>query len=260
MPFQRHNSDIKPRTRIHITGHTGTRKTSSLLTFPRPIHIINLPGEKGYATLPLDAPDVTTDIWQDDTPNKRRPSAQVLQEVHAVTVKAMATPGLKTLAIEGLHKLPHVMTDAVTAGAYFAGEDFEPRLYALAHRQFAEYLDMVCRSSVPVVVMTSWAAPEADKPGLRGGSTHLWPDLLGKLAKQILGEFDITAAAVLRPGKPGEPELTGYWQLRPEGEVWGCGLKVNPERAKAIPTYIPQTYAALQAALAPTAGGGKDAN
>jgi hypothetical protein len=192
---------------------------------------------------------VTADIWVDDTVDRRRPSAQILQEIHAATVKAMATPGLKTLAIEGLHKLPGYMVDAVTNGDYFSGRDFEPRLYGLAHRQFAEYTDMVCRSSVPIVVVTSWSAPEADKPGVKGGPSHVWPDLIGKLAKQIVGEFDVTCAAVLSPVKPGEPELVGRWQLRPEGEVWGCGVKVDPERAKRIPTYIPNTYQALMAVL-----------
>ena len=240
------------RRRVLISGAPNTRKTTACLTFPKPIGILSFPGEKGYDTIPVDDPEIIPVIWQVDE-GKKQDSHQVVKEIRDASgdfITGKHGP-IQTFVGDGLHKFFEYIMDSVTDGAWFSGTEFEPKMYALAYREFTEYLSRVMHSRMPVVVFTTWDGSEADrpkKPGERAQDipTHTWPELPGKMAKRIVGEFSVVVHQSLRPTKPGEPPAA-FWQTRPQGEVMGCGLKGPAEIIKRIPTFIPATYPDLEA-------------
>jgi len=77
---------------------------------------------------------------------------------------------------------------------------------------------------------------------------HIWPDLPGKAAKRLLGEFTAVLYAKVVTTKPGQPP-TGVWQLQPDNEVWGVGIKCPVEVASKLPNQIPQDYNELMKIL-----------
>ena len=239
------------RQRIMISGLPGTRKTTSLLTFPRPIGIVSFPGEKGYDTIPLDDPTIIPFVYQADSATVVN-SDKILAEVDRTMVDLIAGKhgSIQTLAGDGLHKFVDYVLDSVTGGAYFGGEEFEPKLYRRAYDAFTSYLDRWCQTMIPVVVFTCWAEYEADrirKPGEKQSDipSYIYPALPGKLAKSILGEFSVVVHQTLRKGAPTDQEVSGYWQTRPAGEVKGCTIKGPVEIVKRIPTFIKADYQEL---------------
>mgnify|MGYP001581816112 FL=1 len=60
MPFVTPPTEIAQtrRRRLLINGKSGSRKTTSLLTFPHPIAIINYPGELGWDSVPDNDPEI----------------------------------------------------------------------------------------------------------------------------------------------------------------------------------------------------------
>jgi hypothetical protein len=238
-----------------ISGEPNTYKTTSLLTFPRPLVYLAYPGEKGHAVIPASEPDIFKYVWQTDDPTKPESPTQVLADVRKVTTDALCGLHGKdiTFAGDGLHKLHGYMLNAVTSGAYFKGDEFEPRLYGRATEMFLSYLALVAHSTINVAVFTVWSGQEPDrtkKPGERAGDipAHTYPELPGKLAKRIIGEFEIVVGSVLRSPKPGAP-LDGLWQLRPEGDIRGVGVKIAPDVAKALPVYCAADYRVLNTHL-----------
>ena len=258
MPLVRSDTPTT-RRRILISGEPNTYKTTSLLTFPRPLVYLAYPGEKGHAVIPGGAPDIFKYTWQVDDPTKPESPYQVLADVRKVTTEALCGAHGKeiTFAGDGLHKLHAYMLNAVTEGAYFKGDEFEPRLYGRATEMFLSYLALVAHSTVPVAVFTVWSGQEPDrpkKPVERTGDipTHIYPELPGKLAKRIIGEFEIVVGSVLRSPKPGAP-LAGQWQLRPDGDIRGVGVKIAPDIAKTLPLACAADYRVLDNLL--TGGG-----
>ena len=250
MPFIKLQADgvAVRRKRLLISGEPNTRKTTSLLTLPKPLAILSFPGEKGYDTIPLNDPQILPFIWQADE-TKKPDSHAILREVFNASTDLISGKHGKITSFsgDGLHKFFDYLLDSVTDGAYFAGEEFEPKLYGLAYREFTEYLSRVMHTSIPIVAFTCWAEAEGDrtkKPGEKASDipSHIWPALPGKLAKKILGEFSVAVHQTLRRDKLSDSETQGMWQTRPSGEVWGCGIKGPTEVVKRIPTYVPADY------------------
>lgn len=236
------------RSRVLIAGEPNTRKTSSLLSWPRPLHVLISPGEKGAASIQPD-PDngVHVYVWEEES-GKKTPSAMVVKEVKDMTTKILAGQfgPVSTFALDGLHKFYEFVMDSATDGDYLLGNDFDPKLYGPAGREIAQYMTTVMTSKVNNVVFTIWVAPEKDKQLDTGPkpSMHIYPDLPGKAAKRLLGEFTAVVYTKLVPSKPGSPP-DGVFQIKPDNEVWGVGLKCPTHIAAKLPTTIPQTYEAL---------------
>lgn len=239
------------RRRLLIAGPPNTRKTSSLLTLPKPLAILSYPGEKGYDTIPLDDPEVKPFIWQTDEA-KTVDSHKIIAEVERVSVELVAGKygKLAALAGDGLHKYVDYVLDAVTDGAFFAGEEFEPKLYKRAYDQVLAYLDRLVHTTIPVVAFTCWTEYEADrirKPGEKASDipSHIYPALPGKLAKQIMGEFSMVLYQTLRKETLTSTEPVAMWQTRPQGEVWGASIKGPAAIVTKIPTFIRADYTEL---------------
>ena len=99
------------RRRILINGKSGSRKTTSVLTFPRPIAVINYPGELGWDTLPDGDPEVTKLVWAEDE-GKKLDAMKVIKEIEQTALKLIAEGKLsregKTIIIFS-SELPEVM-------------------------------------------------------------------------------------------------------------------------------------------------------
>ena len=251
MPFKQLTADSWQQglRRILIVGPPNSRKTTSLFTWPRPIGVVSYPGEKGYASIPATAPDVTALVWEDDIAAKTSPSALV-KEIETATFGLLSrNEPITTFAGDGLHKLYTAYLNEATNGAYAQGDDFEPRMYGRAHEAFLHYLNRVMHSKVPYVVFTVWDGREADNPEAGSKSpSHIFPDLPGKLAKRIMGEFSVVLYAEVTPPVPGQLQKA-TWQLQPGGKVWGAGVKLPPDLAAKLPQKVPQDWQLVEPML-----------
>lgn len=255
--------DIR-RRRFLISGEPNSRKTTSALTFPGGIYddptgdrrlvIVSYPGEKGYDTIPLDRPNIIPLIWQVDDA-QRLDSHKIVDEVYSTSIKALADHRPVTFVGDGIHKFFDYVLDAVTDGAFLAGEEFEAKLYRKANDWFLEYLSRIMHTPTPIVVFTSWAEHEADRQKKKGEQasdipSHIYPAIPGKGAKRIMGEFSVVVHQTIGKIKPTDAESQELWQTRPYGEVWGCGLKGPKDTVKHIPTFIPANYRVFEQAWA----------
>lgn len=242
----------KKRSRVLLAGEPGARKTTSLLTWPRPLHVLIMPGEKGGASIiPDPANGVYVYAFEEEHPDKKTPSAMVVMEVKKWTGEILAGKHgpVMSFAVDGLHKLSDYMMDAATAGKFLNGEEFEPTLWGLGRRDILNYVSLVQHSPVENIVFTCWAGPERDRPDKSCKTSHIWPDLPGQLAKKALGEFTAVLYASIRPHPKDPQQMIGVWQLQPDDIVWGCGVKCPVEVARTLPRYIPQDFSILMAAL-----------
>lgn len=244
--------------RVLLVGPPNSRKTTSLLTFPRPIHIMSYPGEKGYETIPTNLDGAHSYIWTTPEVGKPESATSTVSTVRKETVKIISGGygPINTFAGDGLHKLYGTILDSVTDGAFSKGEEFEPKLYGRAAQWFLDYLDLVMHSKVPYVVFTVWPEHEKDRkksPGEKDSDvpSHIYPDLPGRMAKRIMGEFNVVVYCTLKRPKPGEPEAA-VWQTRPSGEVWGCQIKGPEPIVSRIPLYVPAEWPVLEQYLSAT--------
>ena len=251
------NDWLKGRNRVLIMGPPNSGKSYSLMSMPRPVHVLSCPGEKGWATIKPD-PDNGIHLYafvEEPGPKK---SGETVREVKQLIYDLMSNKKgpVASLAVDGLHKFYEYLIDVAAGGAYFTGDDFEAFAYGVAQREVAAFLTLLSTSDIENVAITTWDGLEKDKAGqsadktvLRNSPSHVWPDLPGKAAKRIVGEFTATVYATARAGRMTAQGATKerVWQLLPDDEVWGIGLKVP--RGVVVPKYIPQAWDSLMAVL-----------
>lgn len=241
--------------RTLIVGGPNTRKTTSLATWPKPLHALVAPGEAGASSLPPTA-DTHVYTWEQDLA-KPESAGTVLAAVRKLTVEILSgTHGpVQTFALDGLHKLYDLVLDDVTEGASTSGDDFEPKLYSRAHARMLDYLKLVKTSAVPYVVFTVWDGTEvlaeylggkADSKAPRG----IYPELPGKMAKRVMGEFPIVLYAELdQPPMAvmvGRTEVNAWWRLLPTRDTRAAGVKLPPSVAMSLPARVPQDWSKLE--------------
>lgn len=255
MAFKRLNeSHVEVGRRVLVSGPPNSRKTSSLMTWPRPIHILSFPGEKGHSSIPLDEPGVSAYVWEDEDVTKYSPTA-VVNEVESATWKILAGKSgeIVSFAGDGLHKLygwyyGKARAD-LQASSNLPDDVIDARAYGLAHDNFTLYLTKVAHSTVPFVVFTVWEGKELDDSDAKKGPSHIYPDLPGKMAKRIMGEFSVVVySEVGLPPAPDKP-APATWQLLPSGKVWGAGVKIPAKLAQKLPAKIAQDFPTLQKVL-----------
>lgn len=261
MPFKTLalDSRLPPASRVLISGPPNSFKTTSIVeTWPRPNHLVSYPGEKGYETIPVGEEGLFPYIWQVEDVSKVN-AASVLREVEQATADIISGKygDVTTFAGEGLHKLygwhyTAALDDLLAGDSKGVGEEaLRGPAYGRAHASFMAYITKVLQSTVPYVVMTLWEGTTKDDPENRSKNapSHIFPDLPGQLAKRIVGEFGVVLySQVSLPGLDGR--VKGQWQLRPEGKVWGVGVKAAPEIAKNLPGKMIQDFRLLKMLLA----------
>lgn len=247
--------------RVAIVGPPNSWKTTSIWHptkgWPRPLHIISLPGEHGAASIQTGN-GVTADVWEED--EKPISAIAMRSQVIKRTLECLATPGLQTLVLDGFHKLYGIIFEAELEGlkTAYPNQDEETltgRAYGGAHKITYQFIRKLHSSTMPYTVVTFWAGREKDNPddNSKKPSMHQWPDLPGQMAMRIVGEFGLVLFS--KPGQEIAPGRysPGTWQTRPQGTVWGAGMKLPPEIAAGIPTIVPQDWPALEKLFVGTA-------
>lgn len=218
--------------RALLNGPPNSGKTTSLRTWPGPIHCLIAPNEKGNTSLSFQTTDGQPIIgyWPDDVDlSKSHDWRKELKDWELLTTDVISGKKgpIKTLAIDGLHKLYELFLAEVTSGANYTGVKFDAVVYVQSHAKFKKYINEVLNSSIDNIVMTCWDNPEIDnaldtsKEGQQ--KKHNLPDLPGKMAKAILGEFSIALSSGIEGvGKSARY----YWQTTPGGYNWGAVTKL----------------------------------
>jgi len=252
MPFKLldPNAWVKSLSRTLINGPPNSRKTTSLLTWPKPLFILVYPNEGGAASIPADDPEVTAMVFEED---EVETPGTIIAEIEKVTIQAL-TGGhgdVKTFAGDGIHKLYRCYFEREfrTLTAAYPGSDEDKligRAYGNAHNEFLNYLGKVKRSGVENIVFTVWDGKEKDddKDTSTRATSHIYPDLPGQLAKRIMGEFSVVLYAILPPGSD-HTRVVPKWQIQPTGAVWGAAIKCPIEIAKDLPQEVEQDWAKL---------------
>ena len=255
MPFVDYGPELWKRliSRVLIFGPPNSFKTSSLLTWLPcgPMHLISYPGESGYATIPLGVTNLKSYIWEGDVISRQSPTAMVA-EVQKLTIEVLAGKRgpITTIALDGIHKFADLILDDLTGGAYGRGEEFSTFLYPRAGKVLKNYVQMINQSPVQNVVFTAWNHSRPDKKGeILGGQSHEWPALPGEMAKLILGEFSIVVFSRVIYPRTATEKMRGEWLLRPDNEVWGSMVKIDPRVAVQLPSRVPQDWTKLEPLL-----------
>lgn len=239
----------RARSRILIAGQPNMGKTVSLGTFDPPVHVVNVPGELGGASIHEMA------IRHDFAPpNPAVPRAWMqdwLDTVNRCVDIANGKYGpCATLAIEGLHKFYTLGLNVVTNGVNASIEgEFEARRYGNAWNIFKQkFLDVVIPLPIPTIVMTCWVELEADDPQdkSKDAAKSQLPKLPGKAATDIMGEFSVVLYA-MREGTGQGARF--WWMTQPQGRVKAAGIKAPLAISRKIPPRVPQDWQALKPLL-----------
>jgi len=248
MPFKPldKNSWVKSLSRTLISGPPNSRKTTSLMTWPRPIFILVYPNEGGAASIPV-ADDIDAVVYEED---EQSTPGQVIRDIETMTSEVISGKlgDYKTFAGDGIHKLYrcYFESEYKTLVSLYPNTDEDKligRAYGNAHNQFLNYIGKVKRSSIDNVAFTVWDGREKDNEDdtRRGATTHIYPDLPGQLAKRIMGEFSVVLYSILPPGSDNKT-ITPKWQIQPTGKIWGAAVKVPPEIAVDLPLEFEQNW------------------
>ena len=243
--------------RMMIQGGPNSGKTHSVCqTWPRSLAILSSPGEKGDATIPRGVDGVQPFVWEDN-PLEKTSSRLVLDQIESLTWEILGGKHgpIKTFFFDGFHKYYGYILDWISGGALFKGEELggggdqwaSARIYNRAREHARYFVQRVNMSPVENVVWTCWDGKEADEPGKKGSQSHVFPNLPGAAAKEFMGEFALVVHARINWGlrQPNE-RAPAKWQLKPEGEVWGCSVKVHIEVWDKLPIYCNQSYTELK--------------
>ena len=267
---------LKRLRRVLIIGGPNTRKTSSIIqTFPKPIHIVSSPGEKGTGVIPTNDPDIKGYIWEEDDPAKVSISQQI-NELEKTTweILAGAKGPITTFAFDGFHKLASMYWNreynrlqqafAADIAAGKTDRSGQPiaeaiRLQAYgnenygANKDITSFLSKVLQSNVHTIVFTCWEGVETeDDMSAYAHTRHIFAVLPVQLARNLVTLFSLVLYAELFLTDPrGVSNAT--WQLQKQGRVWGVGVKVPVEVAMKLPTSVPQDWNKLYEKLAPLA-------
>ena len=232
-----------------LSGPPNSGKTTSFRTFPQPVIVQSYLMEKGYSSIqgvnrafvPRDFDPLEVPNWQSVINDTQKLTAEIISGKYGEC---------KTFAGDGLHKLFEAYLAAATGGASIRGEEFEAKLYMNAANRFFGYVNMVYNSKVPIAVFTVWDGLEKDNPEDRDkhATSHIFPELPGKSAKRIMGEFAVALGTKIE----GTGKAARYlWQTKPQGRVWGAGMKIPVEVYEKIPDFVTQDYNVLAPYLKP---------
>ena len=227
--------------RTLLNGPPLSGKTTSLKTWPAKRHIMIAPGELGHSSI-LPDDDTRMYYWEFDPRASMVQYSRVLEEVRQTVRDILGGKygDVTTFALDGLHKLYYLIMKS-----HGHTIDTDAKEYARYHETFTQILAPILGSAVPFVAMTCYDGQEAMEPGSK--VTQLFPDLPGRMAKQIMGMFPVT----LHSERQGDGDKQRFvWRLRAQGKVQGAGLHVPKEIADKFPAELPQDWGGVEKILA----------
>lgn len=231
--------------RALINGAPLSGKTTSLKTWPAIApgkrHILVAPGELGHSSI-LPDDDTKLYYWEFDPSASAIQYKKVFLELQQVTNDILSGKygEVTSFAFDGLHKLYYVV---MKANGFTP--DSEAKEYTRYHEGFTQYISPILGSNVPYVAMTCYDGNEAIEVGSK--TMQVFPDLPGRMAKQIMGMFPI----ILHSERSGEgPTQKFTWRLRASGKVQAAGMHVPKEIADKFPAELPQSWAEVEKIIA----------
>lgn len=254
MPMVDLTSELVARKLRHtfVFGAPNSFKTTAILrTATKPLYLLSMPGERGWATIPPNVPGITAKVWQ-KAPHDVQSSESIRNEIEKLTVEVIAGKRgpYQTIAFDGFHQYYELLVNVASGGKYFQGEDFKPMLYKRAHRMMEEFLELTLDSSMEHVIFTSWNAREPDRqpePGEKPSDIpgHQWPDLPGQAAKKMAGHFSVVAFARALNRQLGNGLMESDWLLKPDKNIWGANVKMDPRLVSKLPATCKQDFQEL---------------
>lgn len=235
--------------RALINGAPLSGKTTSLKTWPAKTkehpkgkrHILVAPGELGHSSI-LPDEDTGLYFWEFDPTAGAVEHAKVWAELQAVTNDIIKGKygEVTSFCFDGLHKLYYLIQKAKGFTP-----DVEAKEYVRYHELFSGYVKPILGSNIPYVAMTCYDGREAVEPGSK--ITEIYPDLPGKMAKAIMGEFPI----IIHSDRTGEGDKQRFtWRLKASGKVQAAGMHLPKEIAEKFPAEMAQDWQAVEAIVA----------
>jgi len=212
-----------------LMGPPGAGKTTALLTWPRPLHVIVVPTELGASSIRGDeAAGVHVYRWGYD-PTKPLSYKDAWAELQAITNEVMQGKHgeVATLALDGAHRAYYVMQKAM---GYDASTD--PKAFSGYHEEATKFFTRILACPIAHRVMTVYDGAEPVEVGSK--VTSLFPDFPGQFAKKVLGLFGVVFHAEKAPGV--KPRY--FWRTRPDGRVGGVVTHLPPDIAARFPAEI----------------------
>lgn len=222
-------------SRVMLHGPPISGKTTSLMSFPAPRHILVAPREQGASSI---REDKGTRIYTFKFPTTKDATRyqslwRAVQEYTTEIIEGNYGE-VETFAIDGLHKLYYLVQKSL---GYTASSD--SREFGRYHETFLNYLDPILSSNIPHVVATCYDGQEiiddGDSIGTDKKKMGVWPGLPGRMAKEIMGSFPLVFHTErIRNGK----NIEYRWQFRAGEKVQGVGGHFPREIADAFPEYV----------------------
>jgi hypothetical protein len=230
--------------RLLVNGPPLSGKSTSFLTFPPKRHIIVAPGELGHSSLREDG-DTKLYYWQFDPGVSNMQYLKTWINVQKITNDVISGKfgEVTTFAFDGLHKLYYLI---MKAKGYTV--DSDPRDYVKYHEEFSKYMHLILGSKIPYVVASSYDGVEAVETGSK--ITAIFPDLPGKMAKQVMGMFPV----VFHAERSGEGDKEKFiWRLRATGKVQAVGMHLPADLKLNFPAEIDQDWRKVEEILSKAA-------
>ena len=226
--------------RVLVNGPPLSGKTTCMLTFPAKRHILIAPGELGHSSVREDE-NTKLYYWEFDPSATQVQYARIWAYVQGLTREILSGKHgpVETFGIDGLHKLYYVIMKAM---GFTSASD--PKEYVKYHEAFSTYMHGVLGSPTPFVVASSYDGTEAAEAGSK--VMQIFPDLPGKMAKQVMGMFPVVLHSERNGDGPSEKFL---WRLRASGKIQGVGMHVPVEIKARFPAEIEQDWSKVEAIL-----------
>lgn len=215
-----------------LMGPPGVGKTTALLTWPKPLHVIVAPTELGAASIQGDeSKGVHVYRWEYD-PAKPLNFKEAWADLQGVTQDVLTGKHgeARTIALDGTHRAYYVMQKAM---GYVTGTD--PRAFGDYHEEFTKFLTRILASPIAYKVATVYDGAEPVEAGSK--LTSLYPALPGQFAKNVLGLFGV----VFHAEKEQRAKTRYFWRTRPDGRVGGVIIHLPPRIAASFPPEIDVT-------------------
>jgi len=197
-------------------------------------HILTVPYKLGLDSAPVDWKAITESV-----------------EVRCAEILAGKHGEVGSIHIDGLQKYAEATLGWMSGGRCFTDEAFNGmQVYPKAQGAVVEFmLKLMAQEQLDYVSFTTWADYEKDKdtdPDPKKMNDpkpprHQWPDLMGKLAKRVVGMCSTVFSV--------SDGVNFKWQTKAAGDIQGCGLKGLPEIVSKIPLYVEQDWPKLEAML-----------
>ena len=251
-------------TRILLTGEVDSGKTYSLLSFPGRKVVQFYPGEGGIATLGEDTAEVQR-VFPPPTKVSVEPdSMQIITDVRKQTADILLGKHgeCTTFCGDGLDKLHEYVLDALSGGAYFAGEAVKDAkdeglsalVIARAEHWTFSYLNLVLGSQVPYAVFTCWDKDKGVRKAMAGEHwskvpMQKYPNFYGGIARNILGKFGVKLHASRGKLKETDQVKSYRWLTQSTSTVACAGIKGDPAMIAKIPKYLEARWPVLESYL-----------